>query len=238
MVSAVWSGLSSEGWAVITDVWNWIEQFSGALTVLLAAAAVVPAVIAILSAKRDSRDRTRPVIVVEVQKHPHAERNLMLAVRNVGASVARSVSVTFDPALPTEATPTGHYAFYFGKMFADVIPTVPPGQTLANPWYSKDDTSAPSPCTIAARYTDQHGHPYVDSYVISVTPYLANLFIEASDSMPGRIKTLAEQAKEQTVALQAIAESLQQRGGDADLGARMHALQRLLQPGADPDGRD
>src|SRR5664279_3930405 len=118
---------------VVATVWNWVEQYSGALTVVLALIAIGPGYLAIRSAKRDSIDRTRPVIVVELQRHHEAPMTLMLLmllVRNAGPSLARSVSITFDPPLATEVTPTSRYAAYASRMFAAPIATLAPGQSI------------------------------------------------------------------------------------------------------------
>jgi hypothetical protein len=192
---------------VVATVWNWVEQYSGALTVVLALIAIGPGYLAIRSAKRDSIDRTRPVIVVELQRHHEAPMTLMLLVRNAGPSLARSVSITFDPPLATEVTPTSRYAAYASRMFAAPIATLAPGQSITNPWFAAHDKGVPELCTVTARYTDAHERPYVDKYIVDMSPYQASLFIAAEDSVRGRLTTLAQQAKKQTAALEEIAAS-------------------------------
>lgn len=77
----------------------WAATFAG----VSALGAVTTAVIAAWSLKGsrdDSRERSRPVIVAELQRNPLTHGAQSLIVRNYGASVAKDVSVKFDPALP------------------------------------------------------------------------------------------------------------------------------------------
>lgn len=176
-------GVSRTGDAV--SWWDWLVANGSGISALAAGigalAAVTAARIAWSSLRqtaRDSRDRSRPVVVVELGYHPNFKRALEIKVHNAGASLARNVRLTFDPALPTEASDRSRYGAYAARMFASPLRTFAPGQMLSNPWWANHDQSAPAQCDVTATYEDAHGQRYSDIYVLDVEPYMASLFIE------------------------------------------------------------
>src|SRR5690348_15692234 len=79
------------------------ELAATASAAVSAAATVVTAVIAgvaLRSTARDSRDRTRPLLVAELRRSTLGTATQDLVIKNCGASVARNVNVLFDPPLP------------------------------------------------------------------------------------------------------------------------------------------
>lgn len=183
---------------------EWISQYSGQITAVAAVvtavatvALVIPGVWAILSAKRDSRDRTRPVMVAELGHHHEDPMILIVIVRNAGPTVARNVRLTFNPELPNSEADRDRYAKYLRTMFGDVIPTVAPGQVFSNPWHTRDRDGVPGECTVTVRYEDTRGRKYEDSYLISIQPFLGALIVEASGSIRGLLKKLSEEARTQ-----------------------------------------
>lgn len=198
-----------------TSWWDWVlangPGISAVAAALGAGAAIVAAIIglrSLLRAARDSRDRSRPVMIAQLDRHPDSDMHLRLTIENVGASLARDVQVTFDPELPDTSTPQWRYGAYFRRMFADSIRTFGPGQELSNPWWTHQDVAAPDTCTVSFRYRDAQGRAYSDEFVIAIAPYRELLTVTSSGSLLGRITALASEAKAQTMAQQAIASRL------------------------------
>lgn len=198
-----------------TSWWDWVlangPGISAVAATLGSGAAIVAAFIglrSLLRAARDSRDRSRPVMIAQLDRHPDSDMHLRLTIKNVGASLARDVRVTFDPKLPDTSTPQWRYGAYFRRMFADTISTFGPGQELANPWWTHQDVAAPKTCTVSFAYKDAQGRTYSDQFVIAIAPFRELLTVTSSGSMLGRITALADEAKAQTKAQQALANHL------------------------------
>lgn len=83
----------------------WWEQLAGssvfwtAVTAIATAAAAVVAIITLLALRADSADRTRPVVVADLEHPPavYGNMGLDLVVRNTGATAARNLRVSFEP---------------------------------------------------------------------------------------------------------------------------------------------
>lgn len=84
--------LSAKGWADATTTWT-------AFGALATVAAAVVAIWTLVALKRDSLDRTRPVMLAELRA-AILTHDAEFIVRNVGQSVACNVRVEFDPPLP------------------------------------------------------------------------------------------------------------------------------------------
>jgi len=188
-------------------MWQWFKGNGPGFSALAAVVAASVGIWAIVNAKRDSRDRSRPVMLAELQFHPEMALFLMFVVRNAGVSIAHSVKLQFDPPLPP-ATEKNYYPSHVQATFAQTIPTFGPGQSLANPWHSpaKD---RPEDFRVTITYLDGHGREYSDAYDITVTHFEGMLIIGASSSVSSRLKALTEESKNQTNALRAIAENLE-----------------------------
>lgn len=142
-----------------------------ALGAIATATAAVVAIWTLIALKQDSADRTRPVIVAELRAAV-LTRNCELIIRNAGQSVARDVSVEFDPPLPVlegkeamdKVTP------YLQRRYSRTIPSFAPGQVMDNIYQEAADSTEPVPdnFTVTIRYKDMHSRNFTDSYVLSV----------------------------------------------------------------------
>jgi hypothetical protein len=216
-----------------SNMWQWFKDNGLGFSAMAAIVAAVVGIWAIINSKKDSRDKSRPVVVAELQRHREAETHIMIVVRNAGATVAKDVVVTFDPALTTEPTDANRYANAAQRMFADPIPTMGPGQLLTNPWYHKEVDGAPDRCTVTATYKDTRKRKFEDEYILAIAPYRASLLLSADDSVRGRLKIIAEQSKKQTVAIQSIAGDISQESDHR--WSTMEALREQLNPGGAED---
>jgi hypothetical protein len=161
------------------------EQVSAFWTAIGALATVVTGVVAIvtlLALRRDSRDRSRPVIAVDLVPVVLGLGESELVVENVGVGIARDVSVSFDP--PIEES-MGDLAAYLQRRYSRTIPTMTPGRRLANIYaIARGDGSrelsdpVPAHLSVTVTYTDTHGHHYADSFQLTTD----TLFDETSSS--------------------------------------------------------
>lgn len=112
---------------------------------IAAAATALVAIGTLLAASRDSKERTRPVIVVEYRIPPFPYMTLELVVRNVGASTARNIRVAFDPPLPDTGRQAS-FAPFVTRRYSQPITVLGPGQELSNAVHI--DEVNPSNCDV------------------------------------------------------------------------------------------
>lgn len=132
----------------------------------------VVAILTLRSLKRDSIDRTRPVIAIEVLPVVLSPGTCELAVQNVGQTVAKDVHVTFEPPI---AEDMGQMAAFLARRYDKTIPTMAPGRRLTNiyaHWVgdgSDDlDEGVPKAFNATAQYVDSHGRRYEDTYALNL----------------------------------------------------------------------
>jgi hypothetical protein len=176
-----------QGWADPTTIWT-------ALGSLATVAAAVVAIWTLVALKQDSADRTRPVVIAELNYavlSDHAE----LLVRNVGPSVARNVRVDFVPPLPdpedggSEAE-VGVLTPFLQRRYSRVIPTLAPGMRLSNFYQDAEGSEEPVPddFTVTISYSDDRGRKYVDSFELSMFTLRDQTVSRPSNSDPAGIQ--------------------------------------------------
>ena len=80
-------------------MWEWLSLNGGGLSALAAVVTAVIAIIALDHTARDSRERSRPMMVAEFRLAEHNDASIDFVLRNAGPSIARGVTVEFQPAL-------------------------------------------------------------------------------------------------------------------------------------------
>ncbi|BBY98369.1 COG1361 family protein [Mycolicibacterium fallax] len=162
--------LGGVAWLSANDVANAATTWTAFGSLATITAAVV-AIWTLVALKRDSADRTRPVILAELRAAV-LTRDAEFIVRNVGQSVARDVKVDFDPPLPVLEgdAAEGLATPYLQRRYSQVIPTFPPGLALYNSYQDANDNDEPTPddFTATITYYDMHGHKYTDSYDLTM----------------------------------------------------------------------
>lgn len=150
-----------------------------ALGGLSAALTGLVAIFALIAATNDSRKRTRPVVVAELRSHPdpRAIGWLILAVRNVGATTARDLTVTFTPALTTsEKNP--RLVEFLKQRYDETIPSLGPGQELVNTVQmdAKDpaESDIPPDVTVEVTYRRSAFRSYHEVYPLRAAVLLAH----------------------------------------------------------------
>ncbi|WP_336881455.1 hypothetical protein [Rhodococcus globerulus] len=135
------------------------STFGGALgTFLVVVVTAAVAVGTLRASKRDSRDKTRPMVGALLDREAHPSSHYaQLHVRNYGPTVAYNVKVTFDPEIKDVGTKSGENSFvpFLLGRYGSPIPTMMPGVELTNIW------SAPGP-------RDENGKPTNDEPIPDV----------------------------------------------------------------------
>lgn len=156
------------------DAEIWSATFAGISTL----AAIATAGIAgwsLVGSRKDSRDRTRPLIVASLRKGPTMSQGVSyLVVENAGQSVARNIEVRFDPALPdyttTDDGQPGIVAPFLRRRYQTPIAMIAPGQRLKNVYAyvaagaNGNVEPVPDQVTVSVRYFDDRGRIYEDSF--------------------------------------------------------------------------
>ncbi|KAA1378315.1 hypothetical protein [Aeromicrobium fastidiosum] len=148
-------------------------------TTIWAAVAAIATVVGAVGAlwtlielKRDSRDRTRPMMTAELVPAVLTD-DADLQINNRGPSPAVNVRVTFDPPLPVleGADAEGLGTPFLQRRYASPIPTITPGMLMTNYWNSAVDDREPVPNDFTVRfdYADVRGRYYSDTYHLSLT---------------------------------------------------------------------
>ncbi len=169
--------------------WTAVGGLSAAITGLVA-------IWALAHAARDSRERSRPVVVAEYRVPEHAFRRLEFVVRNVGVSVARDIDVEFDP--PLEPVESGQKIRPFlVKRYSRRIPALGPGQELSNSVHFNDEDQSqsdlPFDVTVKVSYRRSRLRRYEDSYRLLAEVYAQHTYSTSSDSVPGRLKQIKDE---------------------------------------------
>jgi len=150
------------------------DQLTAFWTAVTGVCALVTSVVAIATLRAlrvDSRDRTRPVVGVELLPIVLSRGTCELVIQNIGASVAKNILVTFDPPIRESM---GVTAGYLARRYEQPIPTMGPGRRLTNVYGHRrgDGTAAfdedvPLDIAVTVDYEDSHGRQYRDSYALT-----------------------------------------------------------------------
>lgn len=179
--------------------WAAVAALAGAVT---ASAVVVTAVIAIYTLKAtrdDSRARTRPTMVAELRRELLSHGTTLLALRNLGASVATKVTVKFDPGPPpdVDSMPDSDVWKWIYQRYAKPIRTWAPGWTLSNVIRAGQD---PLPqVAVTMSYTGPDGTEYQDRYDLH-----PDHILKETSSNPSKTNDPVKIEQQKIAALQAL----------------------------------
>lgn len=147
-------------WSIASNLWEWIGAQQGPVVALAAIVTAVIAIVALRSTAKDSRERSRPIVLAYFRKSPNNESAFDLVVHNYGTSAAADVDVTFEPPF-TDAQRKDHMVDSLAQRYEKPIPLMPPGSEITNVWWSLD-FSAPN-------HSGKNRHPIPDEAVITIT---------------------------------------------------------------------
>ena len=189
-----------------------LAAFWAAVGAIATVAAAGAAILTLIALRRDSRDRSRPIMSADLQPIPLSHGSSELVVTNLGASVARNVRVIFDPELPEliGAAAQGKVTPFLRNRYLDALPTVAPGRKLRNVYSvgvpgpgdeRVNDEPTPSDVLVRFDYQDAHGRKYSDEYPLT----LGMLRNQTESSPSGGKETYA---KRTVTALEHVAKAL------------------------------
>ncbi|KZM34531.1 hypothetical protein [Oerskovia enterophila] len=184
-----------------TEWWNsidWSASYWGAVGGLSAAITGVVAIWALIHAARDSRERSRPVVVAEYRVPENAHKRLEFVVRNAGASVARDIEVKFDP--PLEPVQPGQAIRPFlVKRYSERITNLGPGQELTNSIHADledpGESDLPLDVTVKVSYRRSWLRRYKDSYRLVTGVYAQHTYATSTDSILGRLTQIKDELR-------------------------------------------
>lgn len=201
------------GWLTMNmdEIWLAIGAVAGAATALgtvaMAIAVVITAVIAsktLGAARADSAARTRPSLVAEFRRDQLTPGVILLVLRNMGASVAFDVRVTFEPSAPDDLNSLrdeSNFKWLYLR-YAEDVPSWAPGWTLSN--IARSPSERMDPLVVRIRYRGHDGTKYDETFHLQ--PDHITKDTAARPSVPTDPKALEQQ---KVRALQAIAKGLQ-----------------------------
>lgn len=197
------SALSDTGWVALAAI---ARVLTAAGTLAMAVAVIVTAVVAkgtLRAAREDSRARTRPVIVCELRRELLSQGTVLLVVRNLGASVATGVKISFDPPPPVdfEGQPDLDMFKWIYQRYASPVTTWAPGRTVSNVIRAGHDDLAP--LTVNVEYRGPDGSSHRDRYRLEPDHVLK----EAS-SGPSKTDDLVKLEQQNLAALQALVRTI------------------------------
>jgi hypothetical protein len=177
-------------------MWEWLNLNGAGLSSLATAVTAMIAIVALGHTARDSRERSRPMMVAEFQLAVNNDAAIDLVVRNAGPSIARDVTVTFDPRLEVPDDGDRYVTPSLIRRYATAIDAFAPGQEFRNVWWSGRDKGGPdlenhepTPDEVAVTisYRGFGRHIYRELVRLHINSILMTTRSTSSTSVPGRL---------------------------------------------------
>lgn len=177
-------------------MWEWLNVNGAGMSALAAVVTALIAIVALSQTARDSRERSRPMMVAEFQLAANNDSAVDFVVRNAGPSIARSVEVTFTPALVVPDDGDRYVTPSLIRRYAAVIDTFAPGQEFRNVWWSGRDKGGPDlqnheptpdEVEVTITYRGIGRQIYRESFRLHVNSILMTTRSTSSTSVPGRL---------------------------------------------------
>jgi hypothetical protein len=141
------------------EVWNYTSSDWAGLQFVVLTIAAVFAWRQLREAASLRTEQARPYVVVEAEIE---RKYVLLVVRNLGRTVARDVTIAFDP--PLKSSLQDQWQFYLPieetKIFKSGIPTLPPGKSykgLFDSMPSRESTDLPDIYSATVEYRSTVG---------------------------------------------------------------------------------
>ncbi|HET9426620.1 MAG TPA: hypothetical protein VFO55_14755 [Gemmatimonadaceae bacterium] len=158
-------------------MWQWINDNGTGLGGIAAVVTAVIAVAALRSTARDSRDRSRPVVVPEFVMAENSDSTIDLRLRNYGQTVADDLRVSFDPPLPEVPASERLVTRFLKQRYDRTIAHLSPGQEFRNIWWIGHATAGemlrngeptPDRVRVTVTYKGTTRKPYREAYTLDV----------------------------------------------------------------------
>ncbi len=118
----------------ISGTWTWFGANAPVVEALATVSAAAIAVVGILVAVADTKNRNSPVVIVEFRRAQDNYFAVALVVKNYGQTPAKKLEVAFDPPLKVEES-DGTHGYLVPRRYATPISLLAPGQELSNVWF-------------------------------------------------------------------------------------------------------
>ena len=176
-------------------VGDWLLVHAGAISVIAGVATAVVAIWALSITARDSRERSRPVLIPRLRRDHHSVY-IELEIANLGSSAARDVEVAF-PSDFAEGEPSGQnlHAFLAAK-YARRLPVWGPGEKHINTyrvWGNPDPGESVPHDQVEVRisYKGNRLRRYKDTFTLDVVPLKFDLSRRSDHDVEQRLKAIA-----------------------------------------------
>jgi hypothetical protein len=205
----------------------WLAAAAGAAGAGAAWFAAVNGVRTLLQTRRDSLNRSRPMVAAEFRDASPSRGTLYLVIRNYGPSVAKNVQVSFDPAIPDPPPEMAKESVvpFLKRRYSRVIPTLTPGTELRNVYYIGEPqggffiNSEPTPervlVTISCESADGKQR-YTDTFDLDVDLIQNETWVTSSLAMESQVKDIRAHLKGIDKSMQSISRNLQTGRRSAD----------------------
>ncbi|MFI7123137.1 hypothetical protein [Amycolatopsis sp. NPDC049868] len=170
-----------------------------------AAVAAFNGVRTLRQARRDSKNRSRPMVTAGLENVPYVRGSQKLVIKNHGPSMARNVRVSFDPPIPDPEPEKARQSVtpFLKRRYAVPIPVMPPGLSLENIYYSGRSVGGqfvnfePTPDQVVVKisYTDNNGEPYEDEFPLDMMLIRSMTEATSSAAPEAKLKEIATELK-------------------------------------------
>lgn len=199
-----------DSWGMNESDWIALGSIAGLVTAIGTAAMAVAIIATAVFAKHsleatraDSRARTRPVIVAELRQELLSQGTTLLVLKNLGASVAKDVTVTFDPPPPDDfgSLPDDDMMKWIFERYAIPISNWAPGWTVSNVIRAGHDDL--KPITVKVTYTGPDNTSYEDAYFLH-----PDHILKETSANPSKVSDPMKIEQQKVSALQALVRTL------------------------------
>jgi hypothetical protein len=165
------------GWFLTNpSTWQWLDPqqviaTTSVLTTLLLFAAGIAAWVQVAHARDARREQARPFVIIDVVAS--RAQLFRLEIKNIGKTVAKDVSVAFDPPLESTLDERGRKVRNI-PILARGAPSLAPGKThtfLLDKAPARKNSGLPDTYQVIVAYTGYDGTKYEDKQVIDLGVY-------------------------------------------------------------------
>lgn len=163
---------------------NLTDQLTAGGTVGTCVVALLAAIVAyrqLREARRLREAQAQPYIVVDVEQSVVSRRILNLVIRNTGQTLARDVTIRFDPPLQSTLDAEGFPPAKF-KALANGIPALPPGreyQIMLDSTVAHYESKLPDSYTVTVSFRDRDGKKLEDlSYELDLAMFRSAPYVQ------------------------------------------------------------
>lgn len=201
---------------------NWVRDLLAPYTDFIATFGVVLtaiiAIIALRSTAKDSRERSRPLVLAMFRLAEHSDHSFEFVVRNFGQSGAKDLRIEFDPPLTTEMR-TEQAVDHIAMRYERAIPLLPPTAELSNTWWSGKDRGGvelvnrlgtPDEVVVSVSYRGSRWRRYRDSFTLHADTIKFTTSQVSSTSIPGRVSAISTSLSALVKVVQSLDASVKQ----------------------------